>query len=183
MYIYIFTLLPFVTAASPLQPAFKLIANGANKLGASTSARDFQLDSLTPSLSWAPQHFGKLELDELSFTVSIRERDITSQDEVFDFTFEDLTYPQLKVPDNVLKEATSYEWVVDTFHPNSNTSLRSDVAGFHIGLLDPDAWDNIPWIGSDSTNLYRTEFTLDNNAKAVEFIFVWAWLFTCSHKW
>lgn len=151
-------LLATAPAFAEILPASNLLADGTNL--ASDDVARFQLDTVTPVLSWAPQHTGLLELEDIQFEVSIR--NIVNQDlTTFDATFESLDAPKLKVPAGTLVQGATYEWVVDTRHRTTGESQRSDPARFHVGLIDPELWNATSWIGSNTTNLYRTEFTVD----------------------
>ena len=154
------------SVAVPVQPAVGLLAEGTNTLDAVSG--DFQLDTVTPTLTWAPQHTGTMELDQLAFTVSLRQQGRSQGSGKFEFTSDTLDFPQLKVPSGVLQEGTSYEWVVDTVHRASGAVTRSVPGAFHVGLLDPASWDGIAWLGSNETNLYRTDVSISDASNVVE---------------
>lgn len=154
------------SATVTVQPAVGLLSEGTNTLDAVSG--DFQLDTVTPTLTWAPQHTGNLEMDQLAFTVSLRQQGQNQGSDKFEFTSDTLDFPQLKVPSGVLREGTSYEWVVDTIHRASGAVTRSSPGGFHVGLLDPASWDGIAWLGSNETNLYRTDVSISDASNVVE---------------
>ena len=101
------------TTASVVLPATGLLSDGTNTL--LSSAPVYQLDTTTPVLTWAPQHTGTMDMDDLTYTVSLRRVGVSvdtgegSTKIVFEHTFESLEFPEFRVPDGVLTEGTSYE--------------------------------------------------------------------------
>eukprot|EP01060_Flectonema_neradi_P021068 TRINITY_DN2859_c0_g1_i2.p1 TRINITY_DN2859_c0_g1~~TRINITY_DN2859_c0_g1_i2.p1 ORF type:complete len:984 (+),score=175.25 TRINITY_DN2859_c0_g1_i2:44-2995(+) len=67
-----------------------------------------------------------------------------------------------------LESGKSYEW--ELLWSDGNQFSDKAIGQFHTGLTDAD-WTGVPWLGSNNSNLHRSEFTsLSNFAKATLYV-------------
>lgn len=148
------------TSASPLA-ARNLRFEGSNTHpAASLPATDFAVnhrpspDGPGYTLTWAVQHATR-GARQTAFAVTIT--DPLTAGAVWSSGRIDSEVPMAVVRGggDLLKAARTYHWSVTVFDERGAASPRSEAAAFHIGPSDLD-WAGVPWIGSNTTNLYKT---------------------------
>jgi alpha-L-rhamnosidase len=153
----------FLVNAFRAQTTSKLRCEGGDAWGSSAAA--FPIDNAFPTFTWANEHPTR-GAEQSSFEFELRAHSsaadaFTAMPLVWSSgpiasTVSTFTYPSTAP---ALRSATTYAFSVRYADQNGTLSEWSPVAGrFHFaGALD---WDTVAWIGSATTNLYRTSFTL-----------------------
>ena len=141
-------------AGAPL-PARRLRAHGSNThANTATLGTNFALDEAS-SFSWAASHEDRgASQGAFRFTIT----DAVTGRVVHDSGRVVSAHPtyELSSKGSELLSGRTYEWAVIWYDQAGQASPPSEPAAFHIGLSDPN-WNGVPWLGSNTTNLYRTE--------------------------
>ena len=153
----------FLVNALRAHTTSKLRCEGGDAWGSSAAA--FSIDNALPTFTWANEHPTR-GAEQSSFEFELRTHSsaadaFTAMPLVWSSgpiasTASTFTYPSTAP---ALRSATTYAFSVRYADQNGTLSEWSPVAGrFHFaGALD---WDTVAWIGSATTNLYRTSFAL-----------------------
>ena len=138
--------------------AFRLRAGGANTHPATgTVGTQFAIPALEPpTLTWAAEH-AERGASQTAFRVTIT--DAATGATVHGSGLKTTPEPFYELP-APLPSGRGYEWSVTWFDAAGRASPPSEPAAFRTALADPE-WDGVPWIGSNATNVYRTEVSLD----------------------
>jgi alpha-L-rhamnosidase len=139
-------------------PARRLRAGGSNThVAVATSGTNYAIDAVS-TFSWAASHEDR-GASQTAFR--LRVIDPATGRTVHDSGRVESAHPTYELaPEEQgrrLPGGRTYAWSVTWFDHDGQASPPSEPASFHLGLSDPGDWAGVPWLGSNTTNLYRTE--------------------------
>ena len=156
-------LLAYLQVSTSTAPS-GLRADGTN-LMAGSGLPQYALSSLRPKLEWTLPKDPIRGAEPKSYRIKIHQ--VTSSENssdgntsmlVWDSGIVESALPYTTTPQ--LSSAALYEWTVETVSSSGFTSVSSSPARFRISLLGETPWQGVPWLGSDTLNVYRTTFSM-----------------------
>jgi len=113
----------------------------------------------TPTFTWAATH-AERGATQTSFVLMVT--DAATSAVAHDSRLISSADPHYTLP-APLPAGRSYEWTVVWYDAKGNASPASEPAAFRTAIAPP-AWEGVPWLGSNTTNVYRTEVSLTADA-------------------
>ena len=118
-------------------------------------------------LTWAPEG-AAVGVGQSAYHITIE--DLHTGETVWDTAMTNSTLPKAVYPGDTqpLAPGHRHRWSVQ-WHSSVGEVSAVQSAFFHTGLA-AKSWDNVAWIGSNTTNVYRAPFTVPEGGKTVLYI-------------
>ena len=141
--------------------AYRLRVDGANthKESGSVGTKFAIAHDAMPTFTWAAKH-GERGATQAGFELVVVDAVTGATVHESGLQETDQPYYQLATP---LPAGREFEWSVEWRDQAGRTSPRSEPATFRTAIDDP-TWIGVPWIGSNTTNVYRTEVSFAADA-------------------
>jgi hypothetical protein len=153
--------LHLATAADGPSAAYRLRVGGANthELSGSTSTRFAIAHDALPTFTWAAKHTER-GARQVEFELTVVDKVTGATVHESGVQASDQPFYQLST---ALPAGREFEWSVVWRDDAGRSSPPSEPAAFRTAIDDP-SWTGVPWIGSNTTNVYRTEVSFAADA-------------------
>ena len=154
------------SATTPNPPPTGLRADGTNLLDASLP--QYAIGRALPKLEWAPI-VARRGAAQASYTVTVQEVRPRGERRLAWASGVTSSAVPSCVPEVPLVSGTLYEWTVAFTDDAGVPSAVAAPARFRVSLLPADdLWAKIPWVGSDTLNVYRTTVHMTSTELGVD---------------
>jgi hypothetical protein len=157
------------SATTPNPPPTGLRADGTNLLDASLP--QYAIGRALPKLEWTPIVAARRGAAQATYTVTVQEVRPRGERRLAWASGVTSSAVPSCVPEVPLVSGTLYEWTVAVTDDAGVPSAVAAPARFRVSLLPADdLWANVPWVGSDTLNVYRTTVYNRNEYPAILYI-------------